>query len=92
MTFARVEALANELAGADAALTAVIEQLALSSGSLRDAWSGVGQASYADAHARWALGAEALTAVLTGAHKAAEAAAERHRAAEQAVVALWSDR
>lgn len=92
MSFARVEALSSELASAQAALSAVVEQFATSSGVLGEAWRGDAAATFAEAQAAWQHGAEGLAAVLTGAQRAAEAAAARHRAAEQAVVALWSDR
>lgn len=89
MKFARVESLSTELASASAAISSILEQLDATSGALRDAWGGDAQVAYANARAQWSRSAEGLASVLSGAHQAAEAAAERYREAEHRVVALW---
>jgi len=86
---AAIDASAQQLRHAQAAIEHELEQLADAAGLLRDQWSGDAQAAFDRAHAQWQKETTAMTAILEQAISALLAANAAAGDAERAAAALW---
>lgn len=87
---AAIDASAQQLRHAQAAIEHELEQLADAAGLLRNQWSGDAQRAFDRAHAQWQNEITAMAEILEKATGALQAANTAAGDAERAAAALWS--
>lgn len=87
---AAIDASAQQLRHAQAAIEHELEQLADTAGLLRDRWSGDAQRAFDRAHAQWQNEITAMAEILEQAIGALQAANTAAGDAERAAAALWA--